>query len=259
MSETFGALSPAPALPRLAAGAGATFNILIVEDDPATVELLSYHLRKEGFGVFDTDDGEHGLILARDEKPDLMILDWMIPGMSGIELCRAVRGERAIAGLPIVMLTGRSSEADRVRGLENGADDYVTKPFSPRELIARVNAVLRHRRPLAQHANLQYAGIVMDTVACRVSRDGIHIALGPTEFRLLRHLLEHPGRVFSRKQLFFAVWSASNAVEERTVDAYIRRLRKAINRSGQSDLIRTVRYAGYSLDSTPSERAPAAA
>lgn len=196
-------------------------------------------------------DGEAGLALARELKPDLIVLDWMVPGMSGIEICRNLRAARATAHLPIVMLTGRASEADRIRGLESGADDYVTKPFSPRELIARIRAVLRHRRPSVATSSFEYAGLTMDIVARRVARDGVPVALGPTEFRLLRHFLERPGRVFSRKQLFFAVWSSSNAVEERTVDAYIRRLRKAINGTGSIDLIRTVRYAGYALDNTP--------
>lgn len=225
-------------------------KILLVEDDPNLVELVRYTLEKEGFEVIQTDDGEEAMILAEEEKPDLVILDWMIANLSGIEVCRRLRRQASTANLPIVMLTARAEEGDRIRGLETGADDYITKPFSPRELIARIRAVLRRLRPALQGGSLDYAGIVMDTAARKVVRDGAPVVLGPTEFRLLRHFLEHPGRVFSREQLLDAVWGRDVYVEQRTVDVHIRRLRKAINADDVlPDVIRTVRSAGYALDS----------
>jgi two-component system phosphate regulon response regulator PhoB len=230
-------------------------KILLVEDDASLVELVTYNLEKEGFDVVRTGDGEEALTLAEEEKPDLVILDWMIANLSGIEVCRRLRRAPATANLPIVMLTARGDEADRIRGLETGADDYMTKPFSPRELVARIRAVLRRLRPALQGGALEFAGIAMDTTAHRVTRDGRTVQLGPTEFRLLRHFLEHPGRVFSREQLLDAVWGRDVYVEQRTVDVHIRRLRKAVNAGPGSeelpDLIRTVRSAGYSLDATP--------
>ena len=225
-------------------------KILLVEDDPNLVEQVRYTLEKEGFEVIQTDDGEEAMILAEEEKPDLVILDWMIANLSGIEVCRRLRRQASTANLPIVMLTARAEEGDRIRGLETGADDYITKPFSPRELIARIRAVLRRLRPALQGGSLDYAGIVMDTAAHKVVRDGAPVVLGPTEFRLLRHFLEHPGRVFSREQLLDAVWGRDVYVEQRTVDVHIRRLRKAINADDVlPDVIRTVRSAGYALDS----------
>lgn len=234
-------------------------KILLVEDDASLIELVTYNLEKEGFDVVRTGDGEEALTLAEEEKPDLVILDWMIANLSGIEVCRRLRRAPATANLPIVMLTARGDEADRIRGLETGADDYMTKPFSPRELIARIRAVLRRLRPALQGGQLEFAGIAMDTTAHRVTRDNRTIQLGPTEFRLLRHFLEHPGRVFSREQLLDAVWGRDVYVEQRTVDVHIRRLRKAVNAgpSGEElpDLIRTVRSAGYSLDATAEAQA----
>ncbi|OSZ65317.1 phosphate regulon transcriptional regulatory protein PhoB [Sphingomonas sp. IBVSS1] len=234
-------------------------KILLVEDDASLIELVTYNLEKEGFDVVRTGDGEEALTLAEEEKPDLVILDWMIANLSGIEVCRRLRRAPATANLPIVMLTARGDEADRIRGLETGADDYMTKPFSPRELIARIRAVLRRLRPALQGGQLEFAGIAMDTTAHRVTRDGRTVQLGPTEFRLLRHFLEHPGRVFSREQLLDAVWGRDVYVEQRTVDVHIRRLRKAVNAgpTGEElpDLIRTVRSAGYSLDATPEAQA----
>lgn len=227
-------------------------KILLVEDDVHLVELISYNLEKENFDVVRTPDGEEALVLAQEEKPDLVILDWMIANLSGIEVCRQLRRLPATANLPIVMLTARAEEADRIRGLETGADDYVTKPFSPRELIARVRALLRRLRPALQGGQLDYAGISMDTTTHKVTREGRAVQLGPTEFRLLRHFLEHPGRVFSREQLLDSVWGRDVYVEQRTVDVHIRRLRKAINANpgGEEfpDVIRTVRSAGYALD-----------
>lgn len=230
-------------------------KILLVEDDAHLVELVSYNLEKENFDVIRTGDGEEALVLAVEEKPDLVILDWMIANLSGIEVCRRLRRSPVTANLPIVMLTARAEEADRIRGLETGADDYVTKPFSPRELVARIRALLRRLRPALLGGSLEYGGISMDTSAHKVTRDGQIVQLGPTEFRLLRHFLEHPGRVFSREQLLDAVWGRDVYVEQRTVDVHIRRLRKAINATlggaELPDVIRTVRSAGYALDSEP--------
>ena len=227
-------------------------KILLVEDDANLVELIRYNLDKEGFDVVSTPDGEEALVLAEEERPDIVVLDWMIANLSGIEVCRRLRRAPETSGLPIIMLTARAEESDRVRGLETGADDYVTKPFSPRELVARVRALLRRLRPALSGGHLEYAGIAMDTSAHKVTRDGQAVQLGPTEFRLLRHFLEHPGRVFSREQLLDAVWGRDVYVEQRTVDVHIRRLRKAINGDGLPDLIRTVRSAGYALDSDAS-------
>ena len=227
-------------------------KILLVEDDANLVELIRYNLEKEGFDVVTTPDGEEALVLAEEDRPDVVVLDWMIANLSGIEVCRRLRRAPETAGLPIIMLTARAEESDRVRGLETGADDYVTKPFSPRELVARVRALLRRLRPALSGGALEYGGIAMDTSAHKVTRDGISVQLGPTEFRLLRHFLEHPGRVFSREQLLDAVWGRDVYVEQRTVDVHIRRLRKAINGDDLPDLIRTVRSAGYALDSDAS-------
>ncbi|MES2754506.1 MAG: phosphate regulon transcriptional regulator PhoB [Pseudomonadota bacterium] len=223
-------------------------NMLLVEDDPALAELISWHFEREGFDVTRTANGEEALLLVREQTPDMVILDWMLEGVSGIEVCRRLRRTPATANTPIIMLTARGEEEDRVRGLETGADDYVTKPFSPRELVARVMAVLRRVRPALAGEQLRYADIEMDTVGHKVRRGGETIALGPTEFRLLRHFLEHPGHVFSRERLLDAVWGHDSDIESRTVDVHIRRLRQAINQRGHADVIRTVRSAGYALD-----------
>jgi two-component system phosphate regulon response regulator PhoB len=224
-------------------------KILIVEDDKSLVQLLVYHFEREDFDVAHTGDGEEALILARESPPDLVILDWMLDSLSGIEVCRQLRRIPETANVPIVMLTARGEEGDRIRGFETGADDYVTKPFSPRELVARVTAVLRRVRPALAGEQLQYADIEMDVTGHKVRRGGAAVALGPTEFRLLRHFLEHPGRVFSRERLLDSVWGQDSEIELRTVDVHIRRLRKAINAGeGAADLIRTVRSAGYALD-----------
>ena len=225
-------------------------RLLLVEDDPALTELLSYHFRREGFDVVETPDGEEALLFARERAPDVVLLDWMIESLSGIEVCRRLRRMSETANVPIIMLTARGEEEDRVRGLETGADDYVTKPFSPRELVARVNAVLRRVRPALAGEQLSYSDIEMDTVGHKVRRGGELVPLGPTEFRLLKHFLEHPGWVFSRERLLDAVWGHDCDIETRTVDVHIRRLRKAINIGDRPDLIRTVRSAGYALDST---------
>ncbi len=224
-------------------------RVLLVEDDAALAELVSWHLEREDFEVERTADGEEAILLARENPPDLVLLDWMIEGVSGIEVCRQLRRMGDTANVPIIMLTARGEEEDRVRGLETGADDYVTKPFSPRELVARVGAVLRRVRPALAGERLSYADIEMDTASHRVRRGGAAISLGPTECRLLKHFLEHPGRVFSRERLLDSVWGRDSDIEPRTVDVHIRRLRKAINVADAPDLIRTVRSAGYALDS----------
>ena len=228
----------------------ARVNLLLVEDDAALVELLTWNFKREDFDIRQTADGEEALMLARESPPDIVLLDWMIEGLSGLEVCRRLRRLPETANVPIIMLTARGEEEDRVRGLEMGADDYITKPFSPRELIARVNAVLRRVRPALAGEQLSYADIEMDTVGHKVRRGGAMVSLGPTEFRLLRHFLEHPGWVFSRERLLDAVWGHDSDIESRTVDVHIRRLRKAINAHGAADVIRTVRSAGYALDTS---------
>ncbi len=222
--------------------------ILVVEDENALVTLLRYNLEREGFQVIEAGDGEEALLLAREQRPDLILLDWMLPLLSGIEVCRQLRRLPETRSVPIIMLTARGEEGDKLRGLDSGADDYVTKPFSPSELIARVRAVIRRARPATENETLQYEDLVMDLAAHRVRRNGRDVHLGPTEFRLLRHLLEHQGRVFSREQLLDQVWGQDVYVEPRTVDVHIRRLRKALNIDEEPDLIRTVRSAGYALD-----------
>lgn len=222
--------------------------MLLVEDDAALAELLTYHFKREEFAVTHTPDGEEALLLAKEATPDIVLLDWMVEGLSGIEVCRRLRRAPDTANVPIIMLTARGEEEDRVRGLETGADDYVTKPFSPRELVARVQAVLRRVRPALAGEGLSYADIEMDTVGHKVKRAGKTLQLGPTEFRLLKHFLEHPGWVFSRERLLDAVWGHGSDIELRTVDVHIRRLRKGINIEGTRDIIRTVRSAGYALD-----------
>ena len=224
-------------------------KMLLVEDDAALAELLTWHFKREDFEIAQTPDGEEALLLARETTPDIVLLDWMVEGLSGLEVCRRLRRMPETANVPIIMLTARGEEEDRVRGLETGADDYVTKPFSPRELVARVGAVLRRVRPGLAGEQLIYGDIEMDTVGHKVRRSGALVALGPTEFRLLKHFLEHPGWVFSRERLLDAVWGHDSEIEARTVDVHIRRLRKAINIGDCPDIIRTVRSAGYSLDS----------
>ena len=223
-------------------------KLLLVEDDPALADLLKWHFEREDFNVEHTPDGEEALLFANENPPDIILLDWMIEGISGLEVCRRLRRTAETANVPIIMLTGRGEEADRVRGLETGADDYVTKPFSPRELVARVKAVLRRVRPALAGEQLRFADLEMDIVGHKVKRGGRTIPLGPTEFRLLRHFLEHPGRVFSRERLLDAVWGRDRDIEIRTVDVHIRRVRQAINLDGLPELIRTVRSAGYALD-----------
>lgn len=226
----------------------ANTRVLVVEDEEALATLLEYNLKKENFDATVATDGEEALIKIDESQPDIVILDWMLPNLSGIEVCRQIRARPETKNLPVIMLTARSEEADRIRGLEIGADDYITKPFSTNELIARVRAVLRRIRPGLVQDEVTHGDIKVDRTAHRVWRDGKEIHLGPTEFRLLDHLIQHPGRVFSREQLLNAVWGSDVFVEVRTVDVHIGRLRKALNKYNQGDPIRTVRSAGYALD-----------
>jgi len=222
--------------------------VLIVEDEPAQVEVLRYNLEKKGYRTAVADAGEEALLLAEEEEPDLVILDWMLPDISGIEICRRLKTQQKTRALPVIMLTARGEEEDRVRGLESGADDYVVKPYSPNEMIARVQAVLRRSHPEMESEILRYADIEMDLARHRVSRNGKSVHLGPTEFRLLRVLMERPARVFSREQLLDRAWGRDVYVESRTVDVHIRRLRKALNIDASKDIIRTVRGSGYAID-----------
>ncbi len=223
-------------------------RLLLVEDDPALAELLEYRFLGEGYQVTPTPNGDEALLLALESAPDLVILDWMIEGTSGIEVCRRLRRDKRTAHVPIIMLTAREGEEDRIRGLETGADDYVTKPFSPRELVARVGAIMRRIRPALAGEVLTVGDLALDSTGHRVTRRGKQVSLGPTEFRLLKFFMEHPGRVFSRGQLLDAVWGMDSDIELRTVDVHIRRLRKGIELGGLADPVRTVRSAGYSLD-----------
>lgn len=222
-------------------------KVLLIEDDLSITELVRYNLERANYDIDTVADGEEGLYTAMQDTPDVILLDWMLPNLSGLEICRQLRRNESTANVPIILLTARADEPDRVRGLEMGADDYVVKPFSPKELIARIQAVLRRVRPALAGEDLVFEDIRLDNVSHRVTRDGTAIQLGPTEYRLLRHFMENPGRVFSREQLLDSVWGHNVYVEPRTVDVHIRRLRKALNASGK-DYIRTVRSAGYALD-----------
>ncbi|MFY0638325.1 phosphate regulon transcriptional regulator PhoB [Maricaulis maris] len=223
-------------------------QVLVVEDEDALATLLQYNLEKEGYSVSVARDGEEALIQAEESTPDLVLVDWMLPKVSGIEVCRRLRGRQETANVPIIMLTARGEETDRVRGLDTGADDYVVKPFSMTELFARIRAVLRRIRPGLAGDVIEAGDISMDRVAHRVRRADREIHLGPTEFRLLDYLMQHPGRVFSREQLLDAVWGSDVYVEARTVDVHVGRLRKALNTKEERDPIRTVRSAGYAFD-----------
>ena len=225
-----------------------TPNILVVEDEDALSTLLQYNLEKEGYEVVVACDGEEALTLVSERLPDLIVLDWMLPKVSGIEVCRRLRQRTESRNVPIIMLTARGEETDRIRGLDTGADDYIIKPFAMSELSARIRAVLRRIRPGLAEDRVLVGDLVIDRVAHRVKRSGAEVHLGPTEFRLLDYLMQHPGRVFSREQLLDAVWGSDIYVEARTVDVHIGRLRKALNRDADADPIRTVRSAGYSLD-----------
>jgi len=222
--------------------------ILVVEDEDALATLLQYNLVKEGYDVVVAGDGEEALLLADERLPDLVVLDWMLPKVSGIEVCRRLRSRPETRNVPIIILTARGEETDRIRGLDTGADDYVVKPFSMTELTARIRAVLRRIRPGLAEDRIRHGDIIIDRVAHRVRRANREVHLGPTEFRLLDYLMQHPGRVFSREQLLDAVWGSDVYVEARTVDVHVGRLRKALNHEIERDPIRTVRSAGYSLD-----------
>ena len=220
----------------------------MVEDEDALATLLDYNLVKEGFRVERAADGEEALLRVTEEPPDLVILDWMLPKVSGVEVCRQLRAGVETRRTPVLMLTARGEEADKVRGLETGADDYVVKPFAMSELVARIRALLRRTRPELMDEQLEYADLLLDRARHRVTRGGADVHLGPTEYRLLDFLMQRPGRVFSRERLLDAVWGANTYVEVRTVDVHVGRLRKALRQPGTPDLIRTVRSAGYALD-----------
>lgn len=222
--------------------------IIIAEDEDALSTLLNYNLEKEGYEVGVASDGDEALMMIKERQPDLLVCDWMMPKVSGIEVCRRLRQQSTTRNLPIVMLTARSEESDRIRGLDTGADDYVVKPFSMVELMARIRAVLRRIRPGLSEDRVEFGEISVDRLSHRVQRAGRDIHLGPTEYKLLDHFMQYPKRVFSREQLLDAVWGNDVYVEARTVDVHIGRLRKALNDKEEFDPIRTVRSAGYSLD-----------
>ncbi len=224
--------------------------VLVVEDESALSTLLRYNLEREGYRVFEARDGEEALILADEVKPDLVVLAWMLPQLSGLEICRRLRGRGDMRNVPIVMLTARGEETDRIRGLDTGADDYIVKPFSMTEFLARLRAVMRRVRPSLVEDIVTVGEISIDRGSHRVRRSSRDIHLGPTEYRLLDQLMQHPGRVFSREQLLDSVWGSDVYVEARTVDVHVGRLRKALNQADEKDPIRTVRSAGYSFDET---------
>jgi two-component system, OmpR family, phosphate regulon response regulator PhoB len=225
-------------------------KVLVVEDEEALSQLLTYNLSKEGYQTATCMNGDEAIIAIDEERPDIVLLDWMLPNTSGIEICRQLRSTNATRDLPVIMLTARGEEEDRIRGLELGADDYVTKPFSMSELVARMKAVLRRTRPTLAGDVATFADITLDRETCRVRRNGRDVHLGPTEFRLLDTLMQRPGRVFTREQLLDRVWGTDVYVEIRTVDVHVGRLRKALNKRGDRDPIRTVRSSGYALDET---------
>ena len=222
-------------------------TVLIVEDEPAQREVLAYNLEAEGYRVAQADNGEEALLLVSEDAPDLIVLDWMLPNVSGIEVCRRLKSRPETRAVPIIMLSARSEEVDLVRGLETGADDYMVKPYSVVELMARVRAQLRRSRPSAVGEALEYEDITLDPETHRVHRSGMLLKLGPTEFRLLTTLMEKPGRVWSREQLLDRVWGRDIYVDTRTVDVHVGRLRKALCAYGGDDPVRTVRGAGYAL------------
>jgi len=220
-------------------------SILIIEDEAAIREMVSFALSKAGFSLAEASDAAEAEAMMAEKLPDLILLDWMLPGMSGIELARRLKRDEYSRAVPIIMLTARSEEDDRVGGLEAGADDYITKPFSPRELVARIKAVLRRARPEGEAETMEADGLVLDAASHRVSVEGQSLDLGPTEYRLLKHFMSHAERVFSRGQLLDAVWGRNSFVEERTVDVHILRLRKVLGQYGRDSLVQTVRGAGY--------------
>jgi two-component system phosphate regulon response regulator PhoB len=223
-------------------------TILVVEDEAPLLTLLRYNLEKQGFRVEEAADGQEALLRVAETKPDLILLDWMLPALSGIEVCRQIRRRPNTRDLPIIMVTARTEDQDAVRALDTGADDYIAKPFAMEALMARIRALLRRSGAVPVKGRVSYRDLVMDQDAHRVTRGERSLHLGPTEYRLLEFFLQHPGRVFSREQLLDAVWGRDIHVEPRTVDVHIRRLRKAVNGEGEVDIIRTVRSAGYALD-----------
>jgi two-component system, OmpR family, phosphate regulon response regulator PhoB len=222
-------------------------TILVVEDEPAIQELISYSLRQAGYVIFCAEDAEQAMSVVNDALPDLVLLDWMLPGMSGVEFARMLRHASRTKTIPIIMLTARADESDKIAGLEIGADDYITKPFSPRELIARIKAVLRRRSPEISDDMIEIGGLKLDPATHRITVNDQEVALGPTEFRLLHFLMSHSERVHTRSQLLDGVWGDHVFVEDRTVDVHIRRLRKALEIVAKGDLIQTVRGSGYRL------------
>jgi len=225
--------------------------VLIVEDEAALMTMLRYNLEKQGFRVEEAGDGEEALTRIAELKPDMVLLDWMLPHLSGIEVCRQIRRKPATRELPVIMITARSEDQDAVRGLNTGADDYVTKPFSTEALVARMRALMRRSNTVPAKGELRFHDIVLDLGAHRISRNGRALHLGPTEYRLMEFLMQRPRRVFSREELLDAIWGPNIHVEPRTVDVHIRRLRKAINGPDELDVVRTVRAAGYALDTEP--------
>ncbi len=222
--------------------------VLIVEDEPAQLEMLAYNVEAEGYRVLSAADGGEGVLIAQEEQPDLIILDWMLPSLSGIEACRQLKRKSETRNIPIIMLTARGQEEDRVRGLDTGADDYVVKPYSVNELMARIRVNIRRTRAAGAGETIAHGDILVDVEQHKVTRNGVQVHLGPTEFRLLAVLIEKPGRVYSRERLLDLVWGRDIYVEARTVDVHVGRLRKALKGDGLSDPVRTVRGAGYSLD-----------
>jgi two-component system phosphate regulon response regulator PhoB len=225
--------------------------VLVVEDEAALATMLRYNLEKQGFRVEEATDGQEALIRIAEAQPDLVLLDWMLPQMSGLEVCRQIRRRSATRDLPVIMVTARTDDQDAVRGLNTGADDYIAKPFSMDALLARIRALLRRSNSLPVKGQLSFHDITMDLASHRVQRNGRPVHLGPTEFRLLEFFMQHPRRVFSREELLDAVWGPDIHVEPRTVDVHIRRLRKSINATDDLDVVRTVRAAGYALDTEP--------
>ena len=222
-------------------------RVLVVEDEPAQLEVLAYNLETEGFAVSRARDGEEALLIIAEDAPDIIVLDWMMPNMSGIEVCRRVKSKPETRTTPVIMLSARSEEVDKVRGLETGADDYVVKPYSVIELMARVRTQLRRVRPSSLGQQLEFDDIILDAETHKVTRGTDELKLGPTEFRLLTTFMERPGRVWSRDQLLDRVWGRDLYVDTRTVDVHIGRLRKALSQYGGADLLRTVRGVGYAL------------
>jgi two-component system phosphate regulon response regulator PhoB len=234
-----------------AAGGMARPLVLVVEDEAALATMLRYNLEKQGFRVEEAADGQEALTRVAEARPDLVLLDWMLPVMSGLEVCRQLRRRAETRDVPVIMVTARTDDQDAVRGLNTGADDYIAKPFGMDALLARMRALLRRTNAVPVKGRLAFHDVTLDLAAHRVQRDGRAVHLGPTEFRLLEFLMQHPRRVFSREELLDAVWGRDIHVEPRTVDVHVRRLRKAINGEGQLDLVRTVRAAGYALDTEP--------